>query len=179
MAEITVEQTKIPGLLTFNLVVNEDPRGTFTELFQAEKLTKLGLPEFHVVQTNLSTNNQRGVTRGIHAEPWNKYITCVKGEVFVAIVDLRRANFGQTATFKLSFGQAMFIPQGCANSYQVLSDEAHYLYNVDAHWQAGISYPSIYCFDPELKIDWPIPKSNAILSEKDQANSRLSEVQPV
>src|SRR3990167_9000459 len=98
MSELKVEKTSIPGLFRIKLVVHKDERGSFTELYQAAKLAKLGLPELKIVQTNLSTNNQRGITRGIHAEPWNKYITPITGQVFVAIVDLRAANFGQLET---------------------------------------------------------------------------------
>lgn len=179
MPELAVSETSIPGLLKIKLIVNEDERGSFTELYQAEKLQALGLPEFNVVQTNLSTNRLRGVTRGIHAEPWNKYVTPLRGRVFVAVVDLRKANFGKVETFEPQLGEGIFIPKGCANSYQTLSDEAYYLYHVDAHWQPGTSYPSIYPFDKQLDIKWPIAEAAAILSDKDKANPPLSEVSPL
>src|SRR5688572_19358865 len=107
MSDLQAISTGIPGLLRIKLVINEDERGSFSELYQAEKLQKLGLPKLEVVQTNLSTNKQRGITRGIHAEPWNKYITPISGEVFVAIVDLRKANFGKVETFELALGDAI------------------------------------------------------------------------
>lgn len=179
MSDLELETTSIPGLFTVSLVVHADERGSFTELFQQEKMIELGLPALSPVQTNLSVNNQRGITRGIHAEPWNKFITPVKGEVFVAVVDLRADNFGQIETFELSFGQAVFVPKGCGNSYQTLSDEAYYLYNVDAHWQAGMAYPSIYPFDPGLGIAWPVPEAEAIMSDKDRQNPKFSEIKPL
>ena len=176
---ISVNQTPISGLLKFELVVNKDERGSFTELYQAEKLSKLGLKDFQVVQTNLSVNNQKGVIRGIHAEPWNKFITPLKGEVFVAVVDLRADSFGKVLSFELGFGQALFVPKGCANSYQTLSNEVYYLYHVDDHWKPGLTYPSLHCFDKQLKINWPIPQASAILSDKDKSNPRLDEVKPL
>ena len=179
MSDLKVGSTSIPGLFRVDLVVHADERGSFTELFQQEKMTELGLPALDPVQTNLSVNNQRGITRGIHAEPWNKFITPVKGEAFVAIVDLRADNFGQVETFELSFGQAVFVPKGCGNSYQTLSDEVYYLYNVDAHWQAGMTYPSIYPFDPDLGIAWPVPEAEAIMSDKDRQNPKFSEIKPL
>src|SRR3990167_10287753 len=163
MNDLNVTKASIPGLLRVKLVVNEDERGSFTELYQAAKLQALGLPKIDMVQTNLSTNKLRGITRGIHAEPWNKYITPVLGKVFVGIVDLRSDNFGKVETFELEPGNAIFVPKGCANSYQVLSDSTYYLYQVDAHWQPGISYPAINCFDKELRINWPIPEAEATL----------------
>ena len=172
------ENDVIPGLLEVSLDVHVDDRGSFTEIFQAEKLRAGGLPEwFRPVQTNISTNKGRGVTRGIHAEPWNKYITPIAGKVFVAIVDLRTDNFGKVATFELKYGQGLFVPKGCGNSYQTLTEDVFYLYHVDDHWQAGLSYPSINAFDETLAINWPIGKSEAIVSDKDQLNPPLSETE--
>ena len=174
--DLKVQKTSIYGLFKISLVVHNDPRGSFTELYQAEKLQALGLPKLNMVQTNLSVNNQKGIIRGIHAEPWNKFITPLKGRVFVAIVDLRSNNFGGVETFELEFGQAILVPKGCANSYQTLTDEVLYLYQVNAHWQAGLTYPAINCFDSELAIDWPITQDSAILSDKDRLNPSLSEI---
>ncbi len=181
MSEMTVtESEKIPGLLKISLVVHEDDRGSFTELFQAEKLHDAGFPDwFTPVQTNLSTNNQKGVTRGIHAEPWNKYITPLSGKAFVAIVDLRPDNFGKLETFELKKGDALFVPKGCGNSYQTLEDNTFYLYHVDAHWQAGLAYPSIHPFDQKLAIQWPIGADEAIISDKDAQNPSLQTIKPI
>ena len=145
---------KIPGLLQVKLVVHSDNRGSFTEIYQAEKLGE-ALGDFRPLQTNLSKNTARGILRGIHAEPWNKYISPLSGQVFVAIVDLRGDNFGTVEAFELEFGEALFVPQGCGNSYLTLSEDVDYLYHVDAHWQRGLSYPSINPFDPDLNIAWP------------------------
>lgn len=181
MSDITVsESEKIPGLLKVSLVVHEDDRGSFTEVFQAEKLQAAGFPDwFSPVQTNLSTNVEKGVTRGIHAEPWNKYITPLSGRAFVAIVDLRVNNFGTVETFELGNGDGLFVPKGCGNSYQTLEENVYYLYHVDAHWQAGLTYPSIHPFDQKLGIQWPISSSEAILSEKDAQNPELESVTPI
>jgi dTDP-4-dehydrorhamnose 3,5-epimerase len=177
MAELTVNQSlSIPGLFKISLVINTDARGSFTELYQTEKLQNLGLPKLNIVQTNLSVNHQKGILRGIHAEPWNKFITPLRGKVFVAIVDLRPTNFGKLDTLELEFGQAILVPKGCANSYQTLTDEVLYLYQVDAHWQPGQNYPAINCFDKELAIAWPIAQNKAILSDKDKANPALAEL---
>ena len=181
MSEITlVESEKIPGLLQIKLVVHGDDRGSFTEVFQAEKLRSIGFPDwFKPVQTNVSRNAEKGVTRGIHAEPWNKYITPISGKVFVAIVDLRSENFGAVETFELELGDALFVPKGCGNSYQTLTEDASYLYHVDDHWSPDLHYPSIHPFDPELDISWPIIKDDAIVSEKDLQNPDFNSLSPL
>ena len=87
--EPSLEQTPIPGLLVVRLPVHEDTRGWFKENWQREKMTALGLPDFGPVQNNMSFNARRGATRGIHAEPWDKFVSVATGRVFAAWVDLR------------------------------------------------------------------------------------------
>ncbi len=90
--ELKVEKTNIPGLLVFDLPVHGDNRGWFKENWQRAKMMGLGLPDFGPVQNNISYNATKGVTRGIHAEPWDKYISIAAGEIFGAWVDLRPAR---------------------------------------------------------------------------------------
>ena len=87
--ELKAEETNIPGLIVFDLPVHGDNRGWFKENWQRAKQCGLGLPDFGPVQNNISFNTKRGVTRGIHAEPWDKYISIAAGSVFGAWVDLR------------------------------------------------------------------------------------------
>lgn len=86
----TVEETEIPGLLTVEIPTFKDERGFFQETYQREKLTMAGLPaDFVAVQANRSHNIEAGTVRGIHAEPWAKYVRTVKEVIFCAFVDLR------------------------------------------------------------------------------------------
>ena len=78
-----------PGCVVLRLDVHEDNRGWFKENWQREKMTALGLPDFGPVQNNISFNAARGTTRGIHAEPWDKFVSVATGRVFGAWVDLR------------------------------------------------------------------------------------------
>src|SRR6218665_2160169 len=84
--------TDVPGLVWFDLPVHGDNRGWFKENWQREKMVALGLPDFKPVQNNISFNVERGVTRGIHAEPWDKYVSVATGKVFGAWVDLREGD---------------------------------------------------------------------------------------
>src|SRR5579885_1730393 len=110
--EFTVSQTDIPGLLIIDVSLIGDQRGWFQEKFHQQKLVKAGFPtDFSVVQQNVSFNEAIGVTRGIHAEPWNKYISVINGEVFSVIVDLRKGpNFGKVVTVTITPQKAVFLP---------------------------------------------------------------------
>jgi dTDP-4-dehydrorhamnose 3,5-epimerase-like enzyme len=178
--ELAVEPTSVEGLLRVRLPVHGDRRGWFKESWQAAKLEALGLPRLHVVQNNISYNAEAGVVRGIHAEPWNKYISPAHGRVFAAIVDLREGEgFGRVETFELGVGDAVYVPRGCGNSYLALEPHTVYSYLVDAHWQPGLSYPAVDLFDDDLAIDWPMDRASMTVSDKDRANPPLSAVTPV
>ena len=106
--DLRVEETNVPGLLVFDLPVHGDNRGWFKENWQRAKMTALGLPDFGPVQNNISFNAKKGVTRGIHAEPWDKYISIATGSVFGAWVDLRPGeSFGQVYTTVLDPSKAI------------------------------------------------------------------------
>lgn len=178
--ELTVSESPIPGLYIIKLPIHGDSRGWFKENYQKEKLEALGLPEFDIVQNNFSYNEKRGVTRGLHAEPWEKYISVANGSVFGAWVDLRRGNsFGTTFSIEINPGVAVFVPRGVANSYQTLEDNVTYTYLVNAHWSADAQYAAVNLFDATAGIEWPIAKEEAIVSEKDLANPTLPDVTPM
>jgi dTDP-4-dehydrorhamnose 3,5-epimerase len=169
-----VRECSIAGLYEITLDVNVDDRGSFREAYQREKLLALGLPDLGVVQWNISTNTARGTLRGIHAEPWDKYIHVIAGEAFAAIVDLRvdSPTFKQYEQFTLTPDNAIFVSRGLGNSYQTLTDGVVYGYLVNQHWSPEAQYTLISYRDPELSIPWPV--SPAIVSEKDESHPPLS-----
>lgn len=176
--ELRVTETNIPGLLVFDLPVHGDNRGWFKENWQRAKMTALGLPDFGPVQNNISFNAKRGVTRGIHAEPWDKYISVATGEIFGAWVDLRPGeSFGQVYTTRLDPSRAIFVPRGVGNSFQALEDGTAYTYLVNAHWslEQKKTYTFVNLADLDLGIEWPIPLSECELSEADKAHPMLKD----
>ena len=176
---MALAQTSIPGLLVVDLDVHADGRGWFKEGFQRAKLEAQGFPPFDIVQQNVSFNAEVGVTRGIHAEPWDKYISLANGRAFAAIVDLRAGEtFGLVETIELHPGNAVFVPRGCGNSYQTLTPDVVYTYLVNEHWSPDAEYVLVQAFDPALGIDWPIPEERAIRSEKDRRHPSLAQVAP-
>ncbi len=178
--ELTITETPIPGFYVIKLPVHGDNRGWFKENYQKEKLEALGLPAFTIVQNNISFNNETGVTRGLHAEPWNKFVSTANGRVFGAWCDLRAGeSFGKTFSIELNPGTAVYVPKGVANGYQTLEDNVAYTYLVDAHWSPDAKYTFVNLFDPALGIKWPIAKGQAITSEKDTAHPLLVDVIPM
>ena len=174
MTELTVETTDIPGLLVVRLPLHEDARGWFKENWQRAKMTALGLPDFGPVQHSVAYNARRGVTRGVHTEPWDKFISVAHGRIFGAWVDMRQGEtFGTTVTLEMDTSVAVFVPRGVGNSYQTLEDATAYTYLVNEHWRPGVAYPALALDDPSVAIDWPIPLSEAIISEKDRHNPAL------
>lgn len=181
-SQLGVSETDIPGLLILDLPVHGDSRGWFKENWQREKMMALGLPDFQVVQNNVSFNASVGTTRGIHAEPWEKYISVTNGSFFGAWVDLREGpTFGRVFTSIIDASKAVYVPRGVGNSFQTLEENTSYSYLVSEHWssESQSMYSFVNLADPTLNISWPISLSEAVLSEADLNHPRLSEIEPI
>ena len=174
-----VETTPIPGFLRIDLTVHGDNRGWFKENWQREKMVALGLPDFGPVQNNISFNDETGVTRGIHAEPWDKFVSVATGRVFGAWVDLREGpSFGTVYTTEIDPSVAVYVPRGVGNAYQTLEPNTAYTYLVNDHWSPSARYTSLNLADETAAVPWPIPLERAILSDKDRAHPRMAQVTP-
>ena len=139
--ELQVHKTNIPGLIWLDLAVYGDSRGWFQEKWQRAKMTDKGLPDFGPIQNNMSFNDRVGVTRGIHTEPWDKYVSVGIGRVFGAWVDMREGDsFGEVFTLEVDPSKAVFVPRGVGNAFQVLEDRTLYSYLVNEHWSADGDY---------------------------------------
>ncbi len=174
-------ETTIPGLEIYDLTVLGDNRGWFKENWQREKMLAAGLPDFGPVQNNFSFNGKRGTMRGIHAEPWDKFVSVGTGSFFGAWVDIREDSltYGMVFTATIDPTKAIFVPAGVANSYLTLEDNVLYSYLVNDHWHPDASYSFVNATDPELKIDWPIPPEEWEMSEKDRNHPFLKDAVPV
>ena len=172
--------TPIPGLLIWDMPVHGDNRGWFKESWQREKMIAAGLPDFGPVQNNVSFNRAVGTTRGIHAEPWDKFVSVASGRVFGAWVDLRAGlTFGTVFTAELDPARAVFVPRGVGNAFQTLEPNSVYAYLVNDHYSPAAAYASLNLADESVAIPWPIPLERAELSAKDIANPRLAGVYPM
>lgn len=178
--DLSLTATTIPGLLIAELPVHGDSRGWFKENWQREKMTAAGLPDFGPVQNNISFNDAVGTTRGIHAEPWDKWVSVATGRIFGAWVDLREGpTFGAVFTAEIDPSRAIFVPRGVGNSYQTLEPDTAYAYLVNDHWSPSAEYSFLNLADETVAIDWPIPLADVEISAKDLAHPRLADVAPI
>ncbi|WP_309127637.1 bifunctional dTDP-4-dehydrorhamnose 3,5-epimerase family protein/NAD(P)-dependent oxidoreductase [Microbacterium sp.] len=175
-----IAETSIPGLLVVDLALHGDKRGWFKENWQRAKMTAAGLPDLGPVQNNIAFNGTVGATRGIHAEPWDKYVSVATGRIFGAWVDLRQGpTFGTVFTTEIDPSRAVFVPRGVGNAYQTLEPDTAYVYLVNDHWSPESSYTFLNLADETVAIPWPIPLHDAELSDRDKAHPRLADVTPV
>jgi dTDP-4-dehydrorhamnose 3,5-epimerase len=179
--EITGHTTDIPGLVWFDVTSVGDERGWFQEKFHKAKLVAAGLPEDFTVIQNSVAYNRKGVTRGFHAEPWDKYVSVVTGKIFVAYVDFRKGDsFGKVVTLEVDTNKAVFVPRGIGNSYQCVTDDVYYLYSVNQHWSEAAYATSLFVNlgDPDIGVAWPIPLDQAVLSDRDRNHPMLKDIKP-
>jgi dTDP-4-dehydrorhamnose 3,5-epimerase len=165
-----VHPTSIEGVLRIELEVQRNDDGWFKENFHRAKLAELGMD---VAQHNVAYFEEPGIIRGIHAEPWDKYLSPSSGRVFVAIAELRTTDaFGQVETFELGTSDALYVPRGVGNSFCTLTPHTTYNFLVNEHWSPD--RVAVDLFDPELAIEWPdLPLK---YTERDAANPSLAEL---
>lgn len=125
--QVQVHTSAINGLLIVDLPLPGDNRGWFEKNRQRAKAVDVGLPELVPLQNNISFDGTRGTTRGIHAEPWDKYVPVATGSISGAWVDLRRGTgFGTVITHEITPSTAVFVSRGVGNAFQSLEDATAY-----------------------------------------------------
>lgn len=175
----------IPGMIEFDIPVHGDNRGWFKENFQKEKMLPLGFPESFFKENKLQNNvslSRKGVLRGLHAEPWDKYISVAdNGRVLGSWVDLREgASFGHVYQTVIDASKGIYVPRGVANGFQVLSDTVSYSYLVNDYWALDLKpkYAFVNYADSALGIEWD-DVENAEVSEADKNHPLLKDVVPL
>lgn len=180
---MTYTETAIPGVWIIEPKVFKDARGYFMEAWKkAEFEEQVGKIEF--VQDNESCSS-KGVLRGLHYQlaPYSqsKLVRVIKGSVLDVAVDLRKGSptFGQYVAVELSAEnkRQLFIPQGFAHGFQVLSEEAIFTYKVDNPYmpthERGLRFD-----DPTVGVAWqPMDASILNLSDKDKNAPFLQEAE--
>jgi dTDP-4-dehydrorhamnose 3,5-epimerase len=168
---MNVKQTKIPDVLIIEPKVFGDERGFFFESFNKKTFENLTDVKTDFVQDNHSRST-KGVLRGLHyqiKQPQGKLVRVVSGEVFDVAVDIRKssATFGQWAGVKLSEEnkRQLWIPEGFAHGFVVLSDTAEFLYKTTDYYAPEYER-CIRWNDTELAIDWQY-NNEPLVSEKD------------
>ncbi len=163
---------QIPGLIIVEPAVFEDSRGYFFESYNQSLFEKNGIA-CKFVQDNQSQSSY-GVIRGLHFQinPFaqSKLIRVLAGQILDVVVDIRKGSptFRQSFSIELSAEnkKQLFIPQGFAHGFSVLSETASVLYKCDQFYnkqsESGIKYN-----DPLLDIDWKVTLDSASVSGKD------------
>ena len=176
-----VAATAISDVLLLEPTIYEDERGFFFESFNQKRFADATGLNIRFVQDNHSRSVKR-VLRGLHYQirrPQGKLLRVTAGKVFDVAVDLRRSSstFGKFAGIVLSAAnkKQLWIPEGFAHGYLVLSDAAEVLYKTTDYYSPEDERCLIWN-DPDVGIDWP--KDGApILSAKDRLGLPLSKAE--
>jgi len=175
-----ITATRLPGVLIIEPDVFGDDRGSFMETYHQARYEELGI-KARFVQDNLSYS-RRGVLRGLHYQyphSQGKLVYVLKGEVFDVAVDVRvgSPHYGQWVGVTLSEKnkRQLFIPEGFAHGFVVVSDEALFAYKCTDFYHPEAEGGIIWN-DPDLGIEWP--EMNPVLSSKDASYPRLCQIDP-
>jgi dTDP-4-dehydrorhamnose 3,5-epimerase len=174
-------QTAIPDLVIIEPKVYGDDRGFFYESFNRRRFAELIGRDLDFVQDNHSRSVQN-VLRGLHYQiqhPQGKLVRVTQGAVLDVAADIRKSSrtFGKHVALELSAEnkRMLWIPEGFAHGFVVLSESAEFLYKTTDYW-----YPEhercIRWNDPALAIDWGLQRSPAI-SAKDEQGKLMSEAE--
>ena len=171
----------IPEVILFEPKVFGDDRGFFFESFNHARFEEAVGRPVRFVQDNHSKST-KGVLRGLHyqvQQAQGKLVRVVQGEVFDVAVDIRRSSptFGKWVGAHLTAENKhqLWVPEGFAHGFVVLSDSAEFLYKTTDYY-APAHERSILWNDPDLRIEWHI-SNTPTLSPKDLNAKRLVEAE--
>ncbi len=158
-----------------------DDRGCFFESFQQDHFENFVGFSVGFCQDNESQSN-KGVLRGLHYQsaPYaqSKLVRVIKGRALDVVIDIRQGSstFGKHIAIELSAENKtqLFVPRGFAHGFLVLEDETIFSYKVDSYYSPQHDRGILFS-DPVLSIDWGLPESELILSDKDKTNPLLND----
>lgn len=176
----TFEPQAIPDVILVTPPRFGDERGFFMETYKASVFQENGIPQ--VFGQDNHSFSRVGILRGLHYQlnpyPQGKLVRCPMGRIFDVAVDIRRGSptFGQWvgATLDDTLHQMLWVPEGFAHGFVVLSETAHVLYKTTGEYH-GPSDRGILWNDPAIGIDWPIAEVQ--LSDKDQHQPLLADAE--
>jgi dTDP-4-dehydrorhamnose 3,5-epimerase len=164
-----VVATALDGVVIVEPRVFDDQRGFFLETYQAARYITSGI-EARFVQDNIS-RSVAGTLRGLHYQyprAQAKLIQVLQGEIYDVAVDIRRGspNFGKWfgTTLSAEDHHQMYIPEGFAHGFCVLSESALFMYKCSDYYVPEDEYGVLWN-DPVLNIQWPVTRP--VMSERD------------
>lgn len=158
-----------------------DDRGWFSETWSQTRYESLGVT-CAFVQDNQSRSTFVGTIRGIHFQrpphAQDKLVRCLKGAVLDYAVDLRRGSptYGKHVSAELTEdnGDQLFIPVGFGHAFVTLTPDAEIAYKCSDGYAPDCDGGVLWS-DPALGIDWPLPTTGPVLSDKDKSLPLLSQ----
>ncbi|MGC1303132.1 MAG: dTDP-4-dehydrorhamnose 3,5-epimerase [Caulobacteraceae bacterium] len=178
---MNIETFEIPGLLLLTPPRHGDPRGFFSEVYRSDLFEAAAGP-VRFVQDNISRSAAKGTVRGLHyqAPPraQGKLVRVSAGSVLDVAVDVRHGSptFGRHVAVELSAGNwsQLWVPPGFLHGFCTLTDNVELSYKVTDFYSA--QHDGAIAFDdPDIGVDWPVARANAVLSAKDQGAPRLKD----
>lgn len=179
---MNIIKTALEGVLIIEPTVFGDERGYFYESFNAKRFQEQTGIEVNFIQDNES-KSKYGVVRGLHFQLGEyaqaKLVHVAKGRILDIAVDIREKSptFGQYIAIELSDinHRQLFIPRGFAHGFSVLSEDAVFQYKCDNYYNPQFERGVLWN-DPDIGIDWQLPTSDIILSEKDKKHPLLKDL---
>lgn len=169
-----IEKTALDGVVILTPARHGDNRGFFCESWNAKRMSEAGL-NFDFVQDNHSFSRETGTVRGLHFQSpphaQAKLVRCGRGRLFDVVVDIRNGSptYGRWAGAELSFdnGKQLLIPAGFLHGFATLEPDTEIIYKCTDYYAPECD-GAVRFDDPDIGIDWGIPTSDAILSDKDR-----------
>ena len=173
-------ETSLKDCYVIEPTVFEDERGYFYEKFNEKMFEEFTTLNGHFVQDNISKSSY-GVLRGLHLQKGEhaqaKLVSCLEGKVLDVAVDLRpdSPTFGKWYSIELTAENKLqlYVPRGFGHGFSVLSKTAVFSYKCDNFYNKE-SEGGVLWNDSDLNIDWQLPKTDVILSEKDMVMPAFS-----
>ena len=179
-----VTRMAIPDVLMLRPKRHGDARGYFVETF-SDRNFRRQVADVAFVQDNEALSAQKGTVRGLHFQrrpsAQGKLVRALKGALFDVAVDIREGSptFGRhvSALLTAETGDQLWVPPGFAHGYCTLEADSVIAYKVTDFYSvaddAGLAWD-----DPALGIEWPVGSGEALLSDKDMRQPKLSELPP-
>jgi dTDP-4-dehydrorhamnose 3,5-epimerase len=175
--------TRLAGLVAIEPIAHGDERGFFCETYRHQWHEQLGIPDGEQFIQDNHSRSARGVLRGMHfhiGDGVAKLVRCSRGRVLDVAVDLRRGSptYARWEAVELNDEsmRELYLPVGFAHGFCVLSDVADVLYKQTAYYDPAVER-GIAWNDPDVGIEWPLPRAELIVSERDSRAPRLAEIE--
>jgi dTDP-4-dehydrorhamnose 3,5-epimerase len=175
---VEIVDGRLAGAKLIKPRVHGDERGFFLESFRCDVLAAADV-DATFVQDNQS-RSRHGIVRGMHFQPGQaKLVRCARGAIFDVIVDIRVGSptFGSWEGYELDdeSHHQLFVPDGFAHGFCVLSDVADVTYKVTSYYDPALE-GGFRFDDPAVGIEWPIAAADLIASARDRGAPTLAEL---